>query len=124
MTRVPAPCSPHPAAPPPPAGRPLTPIVPINILNGSGTPVRSDNLTNFAYVGPNDGVTDPPEVYFAYHPEDPSNSTPIAPGETTYLKNAQTGKVGHLPRVPACCALLLVCVCWGWGWGLVMKAPG
>jgi hypothetical protein len=56
--------------------------------------VRSDNLTNFAYVGPNDGVTTPPEVFFAYHPDNLSNSTAIAPGETTLLRNAQTGKVG------------------------------
>jgi hypothetical protein len=105
----PAPVShPPPAAPPPTAGPPLTPLIPINILNATGNPVRNNNLTNFAYVGPNDGVTDPPEVYFAYHPANPSNSTPIAPGETTYLKSAQTGKVGRwLGAQAGCC-----CPCW------------
>jgi hypothetical protein len=39
--------------------------VPINILDGSGDPVRNDNTTSYAYVVPDDGVQQPPEVYYA-----------------------------------------------------------
>ena len=55
--------------------------------------MRTDNLTNLAYVGPNDGRTDAAEVFYAYHPDSLGNSTAIAPGETTVLRSAQTGKV-------------------------------
>ncbi len=54
--------------------------------------MRNDNLTNFAYVGPNDGQQQPPEVFYAFRPADPADPTPIQPGETAQLKNAQTGK--------------------------------
>ena len=58
--------------------------------------MRNDNLTNFAYVGPNDGQQQPPEVYYAFRPANASDPTPIQPGETTYLKNEQTGKYCRL----------------------------
>jgi hypothetical protein len=89
------------AAPPPPAGPPITPIIPINLVDQSGYPVRNDNLTNYAYVGPNDGVQQPPEVYYAYHPQNPADTSPIDPGETAQLKNAQTGKYCRIAPLPA-----------------------
>ena len=95
-----APPCPAAAAPPPPLGPPLNPIIPINILDKDGFPVRNDNLTNFAYVGSGDGLT-PPEIYSAFHPQDPTNTTPIAPGETTYLRNAQTGMYCRLTALPS-----------------------
>ncbi len=82
--------------PPPPASPSLQPIVPINVLDKDGNPVRNDNLTNFAYVGPNDGQQQAPEIYSAHHPANPSSTTPIQPGETTYLRNLQTGKYCRL----------------------------
>ena len=81
---------PHPshlAAPPPPKGPPLTPIIGINLLDQHGYPVRNDNRTNFAYVGPNDGKQQPPEIYYAYRPANPKDPTPIPPGGTAQLKN-------------------------------------
>ena len=89
------------AAPPPALPPPLTPIINILVLDSSGNPVRNDNLTNFAYVGPNDGVATPPEVYNAYRPGNPADPTPIQPGETTQLRNAQTGKYCRLAQLPA-----------------------
>ena len=83
-----------------PAGPPLQPLSPINLLGSGGSPVRNDNLTSFAYVGANDGRQEPPETYIAYRPGDPSSSTPIQPGETTQLKNAQTGKYCRLVPLP------------------------
>jgi hypothetical protein len=139
------------AASPPPPGPPITPIIPINLLDQNGFPVRNDNTTNFAYVGPNDGkqqvgrsqgrqndgmpcpslccaisycmqarppihtyLTTPcrvalpfpypqqaPEVYHAYHPSNPADPSPIDPGETAQLKNAQTGKFCRIAQLPA-----------------------
>ena len=63
--------------------------------------MRNDNLTNFAYVGPNDGQQQPPEVYFAYHPSNPADPSPIDPGETAQLKNAQTGKYCRVAPLPS-----------------------
>ena len=63
--------------------------------------MRNDNLTNFAYVGPEDGITQPPEVYMAYRPSSPTNTTPIQPGETTQLMNMQTGKYCRIAQLPA-----------------------
>jgi hypothetical protein len=63
--------------------------------------VRNDNLTNFAYVGPNDGKQQPPEIYSAYRPENPNDPTPIPPGGTAQLKNAQTGKYCRIAQLPA-----------------------
>ena len=88
-------------AAPPPAGPPLQPLVPLKILDKDGNPVRNDNLTNFAYVGPNNNQDDPPEVYTAYRPANPADPTPIKPGETTQLKNTQTGKYCRLEELPA-----------------------
>jgi hypothetical protein len=88
------------AAPPPPTGPPLQPIVPINLLDQNGFPVRNDNLTNFAYVGPNDGRQQPPEIYSAFRPANPSDPTPIPPGETAQLRNQQTGKYCRLAQLP------------------------
>ena len=90
-----------PAAAPPPVGPPITPIIPINWLGSGGFPVRNDNLTNFAYVGPNDGQQQPPEVYFAYHSADPSDPSPIDPGETTYLKNVSISSAIGALAAPA-----------------------
>ncbi len=50
-----------------------------------GFPLRNDNLTNFAYVGNDDGKS-PPEQYNAFHADQPSNSNPILPGMTTYFR--------------------------------------
>ena len=50
-------------AAPPPSGPPLQPLTPIKILDKDGNPVRNDNLTNPAYVGPNNNQDEPPEVY-------------------------------------------------------------
>jgi hypothetical protein len=75
--------------------------VPINILDASGNPVRNDNTTSFAYVGPNDGAQQPPEVYTAFRPANPSDPTPIQPGETTQLRNTQTGLYCRLDALPA-----------------------
>ena len=86
---------------PPSLAAPITPIIPINLLNQNGFPVRNDNLTNFAYVGPNDGQQQPPEVYFAYHPSAPADTSPIDPGETAQLKNAQTGKYCRVTQLPS-----------------------
>lgn len=83
-------CGTVPAAPPP-AGPPLSPLVPINILDKDGDPVRNDNSTNMGYVGGGNGST-PAEIYTAYNPANLSDPTPIQPGGTTYLKNAGTGK--------------------------------
>jgi hypothetical protein len=63
--------------------------------------VRNDNLTNFAYVGPNDGVQQAPEVYTASRPGDPTSPTPIKPGETAQLQSTQTGKYCRLAQLPA-----------------------
>jgi hypothetical protein len=91
-----------PAAPPPPlAGPPLQPLVPLNILDASGNPVRNDNTSNFAYVGPNDGAQQAPEVYTAFRPANTSDPTPIQPGETTQLRNTQTGLYCRLDALPA-----------------------
>ncbi len=85
-----------------PASRPpLQPLTPINLLSKDGYPVRNDNLTNFAYVGPNDGKTDPPEVYIAVRPGNPTDPTPIQPGETAQLQSTQTGKYCRLAQLPA-----------------------
>ncbi len=85
-----------PAAPFPP----LTPIIPLNIINGTGYPTRNDNGTNFAYVGKGNG-TSPPEMYTAYHPGNEDDPTPINAGETTILKNVETEKYCRLaPLVP------------------------
>ena len=89
------------AAPPLPSGLPITPLIPINILDQNGLPVRNDNATSFAYVGPNDGAQQPPEVFYAYHPANPSDPSPIDPGETAQLKNAQTGKYCRILQMPA-----------------------
>jgi hypothetical protein len=78
----------------------VIPIIPINWLASDGFPVRNDNLTNFAYLGSGDGLT-PPEVYSAYRPDNASDPTPIMPGETTYLRNTQTGKYCRLAQLPA-----------------------
>jgi hypothetical protein len=94
------PLHPNAAFPPPPAP-PITPIIPINLLDQNGFPVRNDNLTNFAYVGPNDGQQQPPEVFFAYHPANPADPSPIDPGETAQLKNAQTGKFCRVASLPS-----------------------
>ncbi len=90
---------------PPSPGLPITPIIPINLLDQNGDPVRNDNLTNFAYVGPNDGQQQAPEVFFAYHPANPADPSPIDPGETAQLKNAQTGKYCRITQLPAGYAL-------------------
>ncbi len=79
---------------------PITPLVPLTILDKDGRAVRNDNLTNFAYVGP-DGSTGPPAVYVAYRPGSPTDATPIQPGETLQLKNLQTGKYCRLAPLPA-----------------------
>ncbi len=50
-----------------------------------GFPLRNDNLTNFAYVGNDDGKS-PPEQYNAFHADQPSNGNPILPGMTTYFR--------------------------------------
>jgi hypothetical protein len=73
------------------SGPPLTPLVPINVLGPSGYPVRNDNTTSISYVGSGNGSS-LPEQYVAYHPADPSSSSPIQPGNTTVLKNVATGK--------------------------------
>ena len=78
----------------------------MNILDKDGFPVRNDNLTNFAYVGPNDGKQQAPEVYSAYRPENPADPTPIQPGETTQLKNTQTGKFCRLAQLPSAYSLI------------------
>ena len=88
----------HPAAAPP-SGTPLQPLTPIKILDKDGNPVRNDNLTNFAYVGPDDGKQQPPEIYTAFRPANPNDPTPIQPGETTQLKNTQTGKYCRLAQL-------------------------
>ena len=67
--------------------------------------MRNDNTTNYAYVGPNDGKQQPPEVYYAYHPANPADTSPIDPGETAQLKNAQTGKYCRVAPLPAGYAL-------------------
>jgi hypothetical protein len=72
----------------------------LKILDKDGHPVRNDNATNFAYVGPNDGKDDPQEIYLCYRPANPSDPTPIQPGETTQLKNAQTSKYCRLAQLP------------------------
>ncbi len=79
-------CGLFPAAPLPP----LTPLVPLNLLNGTGYPVRNDNVTNYAYVGKGDGKT-PPEMYIAYRPGRLDSPDPIMAGETTIFKNIETG---------------------------------
>ncbi len=61
--------------------------------------MRNDNLTNFAYVGPDDGKQQPPEIYTAFRPANPNDPTPIQPGETTQLKNTQTGKYCRLAQL-------------------------
>jgi hypothetical protein len=63
--------------------------------------VRTDNLTNFAYVGPNDGKQQPPEVFWAFHPSNPADPSPIDPGETAQFRNAQTGKYCRIAQLPA-----------------------
>ena len=79
---------------------PLTPLIPLNVLNGTGYPVRNDNVTNFAYVGNGTGKT-PPEMYTAYHPGNERNPKPINANETTILKNLETGKYCRLaPMTP------------------------
>ena len=67
---------------------PLPPNQPINILGSDGNPVRNDDPTSAAYVGAGDG-TSPYEQYVAYDPSNPSDTTPIQPGETTILKNVR-----------------------------------
>jgi hypothetical protein len=75
--------------------------VPLNILDIlDGRAVRNDNLTNFAYVGP-DGSSDAPAVYVAYRPGSLTDATPIQPGETLQLKNLETGKFCRLAPLPA-----------------------
>jgi hypothetical protein len=71
------------------------------MLNRDGNPVRNDNLTNAAYVGPDNGQDEPPEVYIATRPSSPADPTPIMPGETTQLQNTQTGKYCRLTQLPA-----------------------
>jgi hypothetical protein len=63
--------------------------------------VRNDNTSSFAYVGPNDGVQQAPEIFTAYRPSAPTDPTPIQPGETTQLRNAQTGLYCRLATLPA-----------------------
>ncbi len=63
--------------------------------------MRNDNLTNFAYVGPQDGQQQPPELYTAFRPSSPADPTPIQPGETAQLMNQQTGKYCRVERFPA-----------------------
>ena len=97
-----SPTAPPPSSPPPaPAGPPLTPIINLFVLDSNGNPVRNDNLTNFAYVGPNDNQAQPPEVYNAYRPANPADPTLIQPGETTQLRNVQTGKYCRLAQLPS-----------------------
>ncbi len=62
--------------------------------------MRNDNTSNFAYVGPNDGLQQAPELYTAYRPANASDPTPIQPGETTQLRNAQTGLYCRLASFP------------------------
>ena len=88
-------------AAPPPSGPPLQPLVPLTILDASGNPVRSDNASSFAYVGPNDGVTQPPELFTAYNPTNPTSTTPIQPGQTTQLRNTHTGLYCRLAQLPS-----------------------
>ena len=93
------------------AGPPLTPEVPINILNNTGYPVRNNNTTDFSHVGKGDGTT-PPERYIPYHPDNPSDTTPIAPGEETIFKNQQTGKycrLAPLTTQTACASQGMLC---------------
>ncbi len=73
---------------------------------------RNDNTTNLAYVGSGDGKT-PPEQYYAYDPTNLADATPIQPGETTILRNAQTGLYCRLVLLPTstaqCPAQGMVC---------------
>jgi hypothetical protein len=78
---------------------PLQPLVPLNILNGDGDPLRNDDPSTPSYVGSGNG-TQPPETYYAYHPNDPNDRTPIYPGKTTVLKNQQTNMFCRLAPPP------------------------
>ncbi len=70
------------------------------ILSPTGSPVRNDNLTNYAYVGSGNGTT-PPELYLAYHADNTSDRSLIQPGQTTLLQNEQTGMWCQLRPLPS-----------------------
>jgi hypothetical protein len=86
--------------PPPFSGPPLNTLTPLNILDPNGFPVRNDNTSNLAFVGTGTGLS-APEQYTAYNRSDLADPTPIAPGETTLMRNTQTGLYCRLVPVPA-----------------------
>ena len=73
-----------------PAGPPLAPNTPLNILSPNGSYVRTDNASSPATVGSGSGGT-PPEQYLAFHPDSLSSSSPIQPYNTTVLQSVETG---------------------------------
>ena len=94
---MPKPC--HPPCVLAAAGPPIPPDTPLKLLDPTGSPVRNDNLTNYAYVGAGNGTT-PPELYLAYHADQLADATLIQPGQTTKLQNEQ---------VMSCMQLMCAC---------------
>jgi hypothetical protein len=85
----------------PNAPPPITPLTRINILDASGRPLQNDNATSFAYFSSTGSVDDPAAMYIAYRPQNPSDATPIQPGEALQLLHQLTGKYCRLADLPA-----------------------
>ena len=83
------------------APTPITPLQPINILDGIGRPLHVDNATSFAYISSTGGTGDPSAMFIAYRPANPYDATPIQPGEALQLQSQQTGKYCRLADLPA-----------------------
>ncbi len=106
------------------AGPPIPPDTPLKLLDPTGSPVRNDNLTNYAYVGNGNGTT-PPELYLAYHATNLADTAPIQPGQTTKLQNEEVRVLPERPLarlLPAHTAHVLqhaggqLVVAWAAGW--------
>ena len=81
-------CTPPPSLPV--TGPPVPTDTPLSIATPSGAYVRTDNTTGLAYTGSGSGTTTP-ELYLAYHAENPSDRSPLQPGQTALMQSVQTG---------------------------------
>ena len=81
------------------AGPQLPADTPFSIVTSTGNFVRNDNSTAFGYGSNGTGITEP-EQYTAYDPDNPAGTDPIKTGDTTILKNVETGQYCRLAPLP------------------------
>ena len=84
-----------------PAGSSVPVATPLRITDASGSPLRVDNATSFAHVGPSAAAAQASELYTATRPSGTTDAVPIQLGEALLLKNAQTGQLCRLAPLPA-----------------------